>query len=175
MKNIKKSIVLASALFLTTGLYANCDQKGYKQNKECKQEGYKKHQGYNNHDKKERRSHRGDISRFFIGAVYNLDLTKEQTTKIDAIITEFKNKKFDKFKSFTKEGFDKQAYIDAIIVSKEQKVKQKADLIANIYKELNKKQIEQLNKKVEMFKERRMNKMKNKKRGNNDSSCNDRR
>jgi len=61
MKNLKKSIMLATALFVTTGAIASDDYKGYKENKDYKQskyhdnKGYKKHNGYKNHDKKERR------------------------------------------------------------------------------------------------------------------------
>jgi len=169
MKSLRKSIMLATALFVTTGAMASDDYRGYKENREYKQSKYKDHKGYKNHNKKERRFHRGDISRFFIGAVYNLELKKEQEVKIDKTIQEFKNKRFDRFNGFTKDGFDKQAYIDARKQSKENKIKLKADLIESIYKILDKKQIEQLNKEIEMFKNMRKN------RGKNDSSCNDRR
>ncbi len=175
MKNLRKSIMLATALFVTTGVMASDDYKGYKENREYKQSkyddnrGYKKHHGYKNHNKQERRSHRGDISRFFIGAVYNLELSKEQEAKIDKTIQEFKNKKFDKFNGFTKDGFDKQAYINTRKQAKENKINLKADLIESIYKVLDKKQIEQLNNEIEMFKKMKKN------RGKNDSRCNDRR
>ena len=175
MKNIKKSILLATALFVTTAGIASDDYRGYKENKEYKQskfedkKDYKGHHGYKNHNKQERRSHRGDISRFFIGAVYNLELTKEQEAKIDKTIQEFKNKRFDRFNGFTKDGFDKQTYINTRKQAKENKIKLKANLIESIYKVLDKKQIEQLNKEIEMFKKMRIN------RGKNDSSCNDRR
>ena len=172
MKNLKKSIMLATALFVTTGAIASDDYKGYKENREYKQNKYqdnKKHNAYKNHDKKERRSHRGDISRFFIGAVYNLELSKEQELKIDTTIQAFKNKRFDRFNGFTKDGFDKQAYINARKQSKEKKIGLKADLIESIYKVLDKKQIEQLNKEIELFKKMKKN------RGNNDSRRDDRR
>ena len=175
MKNIKRSILLATALFVTTGVVASDDYNSYKEKREYKQskyedrQNYKKHHGYKNHNKNERRSHKGDISRFFIGAVYNLNLNKEQEEKIDKTIQEFKNKKFDRFNGFTKNGFDKQAYINARKNAKENKIKLKADLIESIYKVLNQKQIEQLNKEIEMFKKMRKN------RGKNGSSCNDRR
>jgi len=177
MKNIKKSIILATALFVTTGVFAG---EQYRENKGCqknKEYNYKKHhknsyneqRGYKNHNKYERRSHRGDVSRFFIGAVYNLELTKEQETKIDKTIQEFKNKRFDKFNGFTKDGFDKQAFIKTRKEAKENKIKLRADLIESIYKVLDTTQIAQLNKEIEEFK-----KMK-KTRGKNGSRCNDRR
>jgi len=175
MKNLRKSIMLATALFVTTGVIASDDYRDYQEKRDYKQskyedkQGYKKHHGYKNHDKKERRSHRGDISRFFIGAVYNLELTKDQEMTIDKTIQEFKNKKFDRFNGFTKDGFDKQAYIQARKQAKENKIILKADLIESIYKVLDKKQIEQLNKEIELFKQMKKN------RGKNDSRCNDRR
>jgi len=165
MKNIKKSILLATALFVTTGSFANDnyrDNRGYDERKEYKhnnyhkeKRGYNKHHGYNNHDKKERRSHRGDVSRFFIGAVYELRLTQEQELKIDKTIKEFKNKKFDRFNGFTKDGFDKSAYINARTKTKADKIKLRADLIEKIYTILDKAQIEQLSKQIENFKNRR--------------------
>lgn len=170
--------MLATALFVTTGVMADDDYKeykGYEKHKEYKykkhhdKDEYKEHRGYKNHNKKERRSHRGDISRFFIGAVYNLQLSKEQEMKIDKTIQEFKNKRFDRFNGFTKDGFDKQAYINARKQTKENKIRLSADLIENIYKVLDKRQIEQLNEEIKKFKNMR------KSRGKYDSSSYDRR
>jgi methionine synthase I (cobalamin-dependent) len=168
MKNLPKSLLLATALFVSTSSFASDDfkEKKYqqqKQNKDCKYHGYK------NKHKHEGRSHRGDVSRFVIGAVYNLKLTTEQETQIDKTIQEFKNKKFDRFNGFTKDGFDKQAYVNARVKSKEEKIKLKADLIEKIYTILDKNQIEQINKQIVRFKEMK------KKRGKNGSSCHDRR
>lgn len=169
MKHIKKSILLATALFVTTGLTANDNYNKYKEHHEYNHKEYKKHHGYNHHNKKERRSHRGDMSRYVIGAVYDLQLTKEQIKKIDTIITQFKNERFDRFKGFTKEGFDKNAYIEARTKTKEDRIKEKAELLQDIYSNLNSAQIEHLNRKIEKFKQRKM------KREKNDKSCNDRR
>jgi len=168
MKNLHKSLLLATTLLVSTQSFAydNSKEKGNYQKKECRD--YKKN-GYKNHYKHEGRSHRGDVSRFVIGAVYNLKLTKEQEGQIDKTIQDFKNQKFDKFNGFTKDGFDKQAYIDARIKSKEEKVKLRADLIEKIYTILDKNQIEQINKEIDTFKEMK------KKRGKNGSSCYDRR
>lgn len=155
MKNIKKSIMLATALFMTTGVIANDEYKGYKENKQYKQamsEKEKRHYNYKNNNKKERRSHRGDISRFFIGTVYSLPLTKDQEMKIDKTIQEFKNKKFNQFNGFTKNGFDKQKFIEARKNAKANKIILKANLIEKIYNILNKEQIMQMNKEIEMFK-----------------------
>jgi protein CpxP len=165
MKNLRKSIILATALFVTTGAFAyDNDNSDYKEHN-----SYKKNHHYNNHDKDERRSHKGDESRFFIGAVYELDLSKEQIVAIDNTIQKFKNKRFDRFNGFTEDGFDKQAYINARTETKSNKLKLKADLIEKIYTILDKSQIKQLNKVLIKFKEKNMQ------RGKNDSSCNDRR
>lgn len=181
MKHLRKSILLATALLVSTNLMADSDEykdKGERYYKEYKYHNYKKyddddykkyHHGYKDHDKYERRSHRGDVTRFFIGAVYNLKLTKDQETKIDKAIQEFKEKKFSKFNGFTKDGFDKQAYIDARTKSKEDKIKLSADLIEKIYTILDKKQIEQLNKEFDRFKQMKME------RGMNGKGCYDRR
>jgi len=175
MKNIKKSFAFISVLLMSSTLFANTDYTSYKENNQNLHQEYKKINGYNNHDKKKSRYHRGDIGRFFIGVVYNLDLTKKQNEEIDAIIRDFKNKRFDKFNGFTEDGFDKQAYINARMKSKSDKIKLKADLIENIYKVLDKKQIEKLNKKIKLFKQRKMNKRKKMNKDNNGSNCNDRR
>ena len=150
MKNLKRSIMLATALFVTTSAIANNE---YKQNNEQKHEMHEKGKGYKGYkNKKDRRSHRGDISRFFIGTVYSLNLTKEQEMKIDKSIQEFKKKRFNEFNGFTKNGFDKQKFIAARKNAREDKIKLKADLIANIYKVLTKEQLVQMNKEIEMFK-----------------------
>lgn len=169
MKNMKKSVLLATALFVTTSLYASNTNSNNQSKCSSKHEEYKKYHGYKNHDKKQRRGHRGDMSRFFIGAVYDLDLDKNQIAKIDTTIQEFKNKRFNRFNSFTKDGFDKKAFIEARTQTKEDKIKLKADLIEDIYAILNTKQKEQLNKEIKTFKN-----MKHK-RGKNGSSCHDRR
>jgi len=165
MKKLQKSLLLAAALLFSTNAIAddNNNKKSYKQQKEHKYHGYK------NHNKKERRTHRGDETRFFIGTVYDLKLTKNQEEKIDTILKEFKNKKFDRFKSFKKDGFDKDEYIKARMKSKEDKIKQSAELIEEVYTVLTKEQIEAINVKLTQFKNMK------KKRGKNGSSSHDRR
>jgi hypothetical protein len=149
MKNLKKSIMLATALLMTTSTMANEFHTPEPQTMQEKGKGY---QSYKNKNKKERRSHRGDISRFFIGTVYSLQLTKEQELKIDKTIQEFKNKRFNQFNGFTKDGFNKQKFIQARKDANENKIKLNANLIEKIYHVLNKEQIMQMNKEVEMFK-----------------------
>jgi len=166
MKNLQKSLLLAAALMFSTNVIADDDVQGKKSYKEQKDYKYK---GYKNKNKKERRAHRGDETRFFIGTVYDLKLTKAQEDKIDKIMKEFKNKKFDKFKSFKKDGFDKDAYIKARLQAKEDRIKRGADLIEDIYKVLTKDQIEAINVKLTQFKNMK------KKRGKNGSSSHDRR
>jgi len=176
MKNLKKSIMLATALFVTTTAMANNEYKQCKEQKHEMHEKGKSYQGYKN--KKDRRSHRGDISRFFIGTVYSLDLTKEQEMNIDKTIQEFKNKKFDQFNGFTKDGFDKKKFIEARQNAKENKIKFKADLIEKIYKNLTKQQIMQMNKEIEMFKKMKeveMYKKMKRKGAKGGKHCNDRR
>ena len=165
MKKLQKSLLLAAALLFATNAIADDDnkEKSYKHQKEHKYHGYK------NHDKKERRTHRGDSTRFFIGTVYELKLTKQQEEKIDTILKEFKDKKFDQFKSFKKDGFDKDEYIKARMQSKEDKIKKSAELIEKVYTVLTKEQIEAINVKLTQFKNMK------KKRGKNGSSCHDRR
>lgn len=165
MKKLQKSLLLAAALLFSTNAIADDHnkEKGVKQQKEHKYHGYK------NHNKKERRAHRGDETRFFIGTVYDLKLTKQQEEKIDTILKEFKNKRFDRFKSFKKDGFDKDEYIKARMQSKEDKIKQSAELIEKVYAVLTKDQIEAINVKLTQFKNMK------KQRGKNGSSCHDRR
>jgi hypothetical protein len=155
MKNIKKSIMLVTTLLLTTSSMAN-EFHSSSQNKQHKKTIYdddnKGYQSYKNKNKKERRSHRGDISRFFIGTVYSLHLTKEQEIKIDRTIQDFKDKRFNKFNGFTKDGFDKQKFVEARKKANENKIKLNANLIEKIYHILNKKQILQINKEMTMFK-----------------------
>ena len=169
MKNLKKSIMLATALFMGRSALAN-EFHGYRDNnynKHTTQKANDKYQGYKN--KKEQRSHTGDISRFFIGTVYSLRLTKEQEIKIDKTIQEFKNKRFNQFNGFTKDGFNKQKFINARKNAKEDKIKLKADLIEKIYHILDREQIEQMNKEIQIFKKMKEN------RGHHDKYSNDRR
>lgn len=158
MRYIKKPIIVATTVFVTTTTFSSefhgyPGHNQYKQTMQYKDPNYRQYTNTNKEDTS--RSHQGDISRFFIGAVYNLELTKTQENQIDQIIETFKNKRFDEFNGFSKDGFNKEAYIKARKQSKENNIKLKADLIENIYNTLNKEQTTQINREITMFKERK--------------------
>lgn len=169
MKKIK-STILWSALLLTTatlagsGIYKNCKKDSCSK---CDNKKYYKHSKFKDGKYKSRSYHKGDSGRFIIGAIYSLDLDPKQKTKIDTLIKEFENKRFKYFEVFTKDGFNKDAYIKARLQSKESKVKQRAQLIEGIYSVLTAKQKKELKEELNDFKKMR--------RENNDSSCNGRR
>ena len=157
MKHIKKSIIFATTIFMTTSIFSS-EFHGYPGVNQYKQTSPYQGSSYQNYkytNKNNSISHQGDISRFFIGAVYNLELTEEQESRINQIIQKFKNKRFDEFNGFSKDGFDKKAYINARKQSKENNIKLKADLIENIYNTLNQRQITKINKEISIFKERK--------------------
>ena len=75
----------------------------------------------------------------------------------------FLNKKFKKsrFTGITENGFDKKLYIAAKTQTREERVKEEANLIENVYSILNKKQIMYIGMKVnaiEKHREQRKNK-----------------
>ena len=169
MKKIKGSILLAALLLTTSAFACGDNDKGKhcnagENNKSCdyKKNKYEKKSyncdGKKRDHKKGKRSHKGNDTRFLIGAVYSLELTKEQVINIDKIIEDFRTKRFEKFKAFKKDGFDKQAYIDARTKNKDDSVKEKANFIEKIYGQLNKKQITELNEEISDFKETRSHK-----------------
>lgn len=170
MKNIKKSIIVATALLVTSTAFASGhggfnEYKGCSENKEYKDCSQKR---YKHHHKKMRKGHRGDNTRFFIGAVYSLDLSTEQEVKIKNLLKDFEEERFKMFSAFKKDGFDKEAYIQARLDSKEKRIKEKANLIENIYKVLDDKQKVELKEELDDFKKMR-------KRGKDGSNCNGRR
>ena len=124
------------------------------------------------HQEKHSNHHKGDSSRFIIGAVYALDLSDEQKGKVDAFMVEYQNLRTKAFEAFKDDGFDKEAYIKARITSKEDKIKAKADLIEKIYGVLTKEQKTELKKELEDFKKLRETRVN--KKGCYDKSCNGR-
>lgn len=115
-----------------------------------------------------RKAHRGDNTRFFIGAVYSLDLTQNQETKIKSLLKDFEDQRFKAFDAFKKDSFDKEAYIKARLQTKENRIKAKANLIEDIYKVLDDKQKAELKEELDDF-----NKMRERRRDG--SNCNGRR
>lgn len=184
LQNRLKTLVMVTALFGTVGLYAGncgqgqgykdcnknyqnerCDYKEKKKKKDCYGDKFYKHNGYKG-DRQYRSHHKGNMSRFFIGAVYSLDLTKEQQVKVDELIKTFQENRMKKFDAFTEKGFDKEAYINARLKMKEDMVRAKADLIENVYKVLTSEQKKELKEEIDDFKQIR---------GKNGKSCNGRR
>jgi Spy/CpxP family protein refolding chaperone len=170
-KNIKV-LVVATALLGSASLYAkhhggdgydrDCDRDDKRcekrdDRKECYGKKFYKHNGYKG-DRQYRSHHKGDISRFFIGAIYSLDLTKDQQAKIDKLIKEFQEKRMNKFDIFSEDKFDKEAYIKSRLNMKEDMVRARADLIESIHKVLTKEQKKELKEEIEDFKKMRQKK-----------------
>ena len=159
----KLRIILAAALLAgSVGLYAegyNNDRfdryDGYKNKQYCDYKKDRKQDCYGKknykHGDKFRSHHRGDSSRFIIGAVYALNLSDEQKTSIDKFLTEYQDNRNKRFEAFTKDGFNKEAYIKARTKSKEDMIKAKADLIEKIYGVLTKAQKAELKEEIDDF------------------------
>jgi Spy/CpxP family protein refolding chaperone len=159
-----KTLLAASLLMAATASYAGC----YDRVNSCKdkKENYK-HYGYKPKDMKYRSHHKGDSTRFIIGAVFALDLSAEQRGEIDGLIKKFQDQRDKRFNAFTKEGFDKEAFIKARMQTKEDRIKIKADLIEDIYSILTKEQKVQLKDEIKNFEKVRKSRY--------DRSCNGRR
>ena len=154
-----KALFIASALLTASAVFAS---GGYEDRKGCdKPRGewcdkkMYKHHGYGRDDMNYRSHHKGGSSRFLIGAVYSLDLTKEQKGSIDKLIGDFQEKRAKRFEEFTKDGFDKEAYIKNRVQNREVMIKAKADLIEDIYGVLTKEQKKELKEELDDFKQMR--------------------
>lgn len=168
--------LLGGVSLFAMGGYGNCDKQkscdgqGYnkeckiKDKKECDRQGYGKEckikdkkecfgKKHFKHGKKHRMHHKGGDSRFIIGAVYSLDLTKEQQESIDKLVKKFQENKAKRYDAFTKEGFNKEAFIKSRMNMREDMIKAKADLLENIYKELTKEQKSELKEEIDDFQE----------------------
>lgn len=141
MKTNRKILLTAIATsFLTlTTLSASCNMDG-KPNRD----------GYGKGDKKEFH-HKKDDSRLIIRMVKNLDLTKEQETKVEDILNNYFKNRNKIFSAFTNDGFDKDAYVKAKLNKKEQMIKAQATMIADVYKVLTKEQKIQLKEQLDKF------------------------
>ncbi len=143
-----KTLLAASVLLASTAAFASCPDRG----EFCgDKKEYYKHYGYKPKDMKYRSHHKGDSTRFIIGAVFALDLSDEQKGKIDGLISKFQELRAKRFNAFTKEEFDKEAFIKARMQTKEDRIKVKADLIENIYAVLTKEQKAQLKEELDNF------------------------
>merc|ERR1711916_365854 len=108
--------------------------------KKCGNGEYKKYRNC----KSGKNFHKGDKSRFIIGAVYSLDLTKEQETTINKYVEEFQKTRMETFDAFNEDGFDKEAFVKARLNKRENMIKAKAELIEKVYTVLTKDQKSQL-------------------------------
>ena len=154
MNRLKKcalpTILLSSLIFATSSFAKDYDSfRGdcnYKKSyvTKCGSDEYRKY-------KKSGKYHKGSKGRFIIGAVYSLDLSKEQELKIDSFIKEFQERRSASFSAFKNDSFDKQAYINERMNRRENMIKAKADLIEKIYSVLTKEQRTKLKKELESF------------------------
>lgn len=153
------AILATTSLLFTTASFADSDRcdrgdrggkHGYE--KKCGNGEYKKYKNC----KSGKNFHKGDKSRFIIGAVYSLEnITKDQETKIDKYVKDFQKSRMDALDAFSKDGFDKEAYVKARMAKKENMIEAKASLIENIYSVLTKDQKAELKEKLDKFKEKR--------------------
>lgn len=152
MNTTKKTllaVLTAVSLLFATSAFAggkNCDRdskNGY--SKKCGNGEYKKYKNC----KTGKNYHKGNKSRFIIGAVYSLELTKDQETKINGFVKDFQDNRSDTMSAFKEDSFDKEAFIKTRTNKKENMIKAKADLIENIYSVLTKDQKAQLKQKLD--------------------------
>lgn len=116
-KTSKLFLSAVAAMVLTTSVMAcknSCDgqKMGCNYEKSCQMENKSCHSDGKMQCHTKGKKHK-DGSKFIIGAVYALDLSKEQEGKIDQIVSEYKSKKAGIYAACTDEGFDKEKYIHA--------------------------------------------------------------
>jgi len=161
-KKLTLSLLAVSTLFLATNSFAddaNYEYKKYKnahhKGEKCGSSEYKK---YKNCDRGSKNHHKGHKGRFIIGAVYSLDLSKEQEAKIDTFMKEYQEKRKTRYELFNDDGFNKEAYIKMRMNKEENMIKAKANLIESIYSILTKEQKTKLKEEMESFKKDKRNK-----------------
>lgn len=133
---------------LATGLFAsNCDmeKKGEKGN--CDRGSC--FMGKGKFDKK---AHKGDGH--FFGMFKELNLTDEQKTKIEQIISDSRKNIKTSDEAFSKDSFDKAKYIQIMNEKRDNMIKSKADVIEKSYAVLTVKQKEQLKVLMDLRKEK---------------------
>jgi len=146
MKKIRNSIILA-ALLTTSSVMAYGNNSGA-----CFGHGACKMQKQNAHGKQFKKQHRGNTAHFIMRTVRNMDLSKDQMTQFKAIQKKFKKSKFT---GITENGFDKKQYIAAKTQTREERIKEEANLIEDVYAILNKKQITYIGMKVSAIEKHR--------------------
>ena len=154
MKKLRNSIVLVALLATSSAMaYGNSGDgcKMQKQNSSCGQQ-----------HKKGNKAKKGDVVHFIMRTVHNMDLTKDQKSKLLEIQKKFKK---SKFVGISENGFDKKAYIAAKSKTREDRVKEEANFIDSVYSILDKKQITYIGMKIQSM-EKHRNQMQNRKFNN---------
>ncbi len=143
MKKLVSSLAIASVL--VSGLYAgqnqSCDMKKDGQNHKMSDKNGKK---YNKHNK-----HGG-----VLGLFNELNLTKEQQTKIDEIVKANEIEQVTIFDAFSKDSFDKEKFSKIRKENQEKRFEKEANIVAESYKVLDAKQKEQLKTLIDLRKEK---------------------
>ena len=126
---------IALAGLLSTGLYA------YGGNMQGTQQGLMPGNGMNKPMmKKGKPFMRGG----FLGALKELNLTPEQQTELTKIRQEMMSKRVKPSEAFSKNGFDKDKYINIKRQQRDNMLESRAEMIDKVYKILTPKQKEQL-------------------------------
>src|SRR5574344_1970354 len=89
-----------------------------------------------------------------LGIVYELNLTKEQKTKIDEIIKDSKKNQEFPCDAFSKNSFDKEKFMKNMKDKREKNQELHANIIEKAYKVLDSKQKEQLRTLLDLRKEK---------------------
>ena len=133
------SIVLASGLFAA----ADMDKKGEgkKGDSACMMKDHKMHK---------MDEHKGGTFYLFKG----LNLTAEQETKLQQIISESRKNIKSEDEAFTKDGFDKAKYIQIMTEKRDNMLKSQAEIIEKSYAVLTAKQKEQFKVLMDLRKEK---------------------
>ncbi|MBP9490016.1 MAG: Spy/CpxP family protein refolding chaperone [Aliarcobacter sp.] len=144
---ILSGLVLSAVL--AGGLYANnCDmsKKGERGNcdkSSCMMQKDKSHKMM---------GHKGEIH--FLGMFKELNLTDEQKTKVEQIISDSRKNMKSLDEAFTKDGFDKTKYVQIMNEKRDNMIKSEAEVIEKSYAILTAKQKEQLKVLMDLRKEK---------------------
>ena len=135
---------LVLSIVLASGLYANncdMDKKGEKR------ENY----GMMKNDRMHKMDHhKGGIFHLF----KELNLTTEQETKLEQIISDSRKALKSTDEAFTKDGFDKTKYVQIMNEKRDNMIKSEAEVIEKSYAVLTPKQKEQLKVLMDLRKEK---------------------
>ena len=135
---------LVLSVLLSSGLYANnCDMD--------KRGDKKENCGMMKNDKMHKmENHKGGLVHFF----KELNLTAEQQTKIEQIISENRKSIKSTEDAFSKDGFDKTKYVQIMNEKRDNMIKSEAEVIEKSYAVLTPKQKEQLKVLMDLRKEK---------------------